>query len=371
MLFLAGLALFPGQLTELSAQGATPCAFAPSLEGSVWQGQDSHGESVVYEFLSGGVLAYTSNSGRHTSATWKQDGECLHMDINEGYVIFTGRITGGNMSGEWVQKFGAKWTVNASKKQSGGGSGAGKQWEQLYEKYKQEYGSGRLRDAVGSARNALKAADKAFGPADDRVALTLRELALMLQEAGQPADALPLAQRSLDVAEKAHGKESREYADALNTLGKSYTGMQKYVEAEDTYRQALTTSEKLFGPKDPIVAMLLNNLGHLLSDQDRYQEAEPMLERSLQLLDTEKPDPQTLGSVLNNLAVAKKEIGKLDEARMLYERGLDLMERIGGEEHRMLLPILKNMAILYRAQGWTEEAAETEERIKRIEARPR
>jgi tetratricopeptide (TPR) repeat protein len=117
--------------------------------------------------------------------------------------------------------------------------------------------------------------------------------------------------------------------------------------------------------------MILNNLGNLLAHQDRHDEAEPLLERSLKLLDKKKADPNALAPALNNLAVTKKELGKLDEALMLYERSLGVMEGIvGGTEHPLLLPILRNLAILYKTKGWTDEAAETEARIRKIQSRP-
>jgi tetratricopeptide (TPR) repeat protein len=369
-LVVPGLLLSLAPAGRLVAQDSLPCPPAPSLEGSVWEGQTSLKDREAYEFLRNGTLAYTTPNGRFTSATWKQNGECVTIDINEGYVLFTGRFTGDKLNGEFVQRFGMKWTVAATRRQTGGESGPGREWESLRTRSKEEYGRGRFAEAARTAERALKSAERAFGPTDDRLVLTLKELALMLQTNHKNAEALPHAQRALRIVEQSHGRESREYGEALNTLGKSYTGLEKYVEAEDVFRQGLAISEKLYGPEDPLVAMLLNNMGNLLTDQDRYEEAEPLLERSLKLLDTDKADPNTLAPALNNLAVAKKELGKLDEAMMLYERSVGVMERLGGEEHKMLIPVLQNLAILYKEKGWTDEAAETQARIKRIQSRP-
>ena len=366
-LFLAPL----GPAAVLNAQEPVQCPPAPSISGTVWDAMISLGNSKeVYEFLERGALAYTTRDGRFTGDSWKQNGECVTIDINDGYVKFTGRLADAKLSGEFVDRFGGKWTMTASRRWSGGNAGAGREWESLQSRYKSEYSQGRLANAVRTASEAVRAAERAFGPEDERLMLTLREFALMLQMNRQYADALPHAQRVLAIADLVSGKESRQYAEALNVVGKSYTGLQKYVEAEDVYRQALATGEKLYGPHDPLVALLLNNLGNLLAAQDRHDEAEPILERSLKLLDTDNADPNTLAPALNNLAVSKKELGKLDEAQMLYERCLGVMERQAGPEHKLLLPILKNLAILYKNKGWTDEAAETQARINRIQSRP-
>jgi tetratricopeptide (TPR) repeat protein len=327
-----------------------------------------HGQKAreVYEFLKGGALAYTTSNGRFTGSTWKQDGACITMDINDGYVAFTGRLTGAGLAGEFVQRFGARWTYDAKRYWSGGTTREGRDWENLRAQYQRENGAARFADAAKTAERAVAAATKAFPPDDERLFMTVRDAALLLVAAGRHQQALPMAQRAATLAEQRTGKESRDHAEAMNAVGRSLTGLRKYVEAEDAFKPALAAAEKAFGPEDPLVALLLNNLGNLLSDQDRHEEAEPLLQRSLSLLDVEEPNEQALAAALNNLAVAKKEIGKLDEARMYYERSLGLMELAVGEEHRALVPILNNLVKLYEALEWTQEAAEAKARAQRI-----
>lgn len=362
-----------GPPTELSAQNQAQCAAAPSIEGSVWDGEITRSlgtkDTEVYEFLKGGALAYTTRDGRFTEATWGQNGDCIMLDINDGYVKFIGRLTAVDLRGEFVDRRGDKSTLVATRRRSGGDAAAGREWESLRSQYRAEHGRGRITDAVKTAERALEAAERAFGATDDRLFLTLNELGLMLQSTGKYADALPHAQRALGIAEKSQGRESRQFCSALNTMGRSYTGLRKYVEAEDVFRQALASSERLFGPSDPLVATLLVNMGDLLSSQDRYEEAGPFLEQGLKLLDTDKADQVGRSAALNNLALARQKLGRLDEALMLFERSLGVMERLAGEDHKVLLPILKNLSRLYKENGWVDEAAETEARIRRIQSR--
>ena len=358
-----------GAPAGLNAQEPAQCPPAPSISGSAWEGQTSERRTERYELLVAGALAVTTPGGRFTAATWTQSGECIAFDLNNGAVKFSGRVAGDKLNGEFTPRFGGKWTVVASRQWSGGDSRAGREWELLHNRASEEFNRGFFSEAPKTTERALKSAEDAFGPADERLVLTLRELALELQRNAKHAEALPHAQRVLGIVEKSQGRENRQYCDALNTLGKSYIGLQKYVEAEDVFRKALATSERLFGPSDPLVAVLLQNMGSLLTAQDRYDEAEPFLQRSLKLLDTDKADRQTLAIALNNLALIEHKLGRVDEALMLYERGLGEMERQVGRDHKLLIPILKNLSVLYRAKGWSDEAAETEARIKNLQAK--
>jgi tetratricopeptide (TPR) repeat protein len=310
------------------------------------------------------VLAYTTSDGRFTSATWKQDGTCVYININDGAVEFQGTLIDNRMEGVFKQPEGMHWTLNAERRSgSGGGSG---QFENLRSDYKRQYSMGRFTEAARLAQRAAQAAEKELGPTSTSLIETLNDLALSYQMDHQYQASLPVAQRELALCEQVHGRQSKEYASALNTLGKGYSGLKKYVEAEDAYREGLATTEKLLGPNHPQMAMLLNNMGTLYSDQDRYAEAEPYLERSLKLLEKGEPDDSSLAFALNNLAVVKKELQKYDEALMLYERSLGIMERLGGENHPMVGRVLQNLAVLYERKGWKEEAQAARARAARI-----
>jgi tetratricopeptide (TPR) repeat protein len=366
-------ALAQAQAAQDAAQ-KKPCGSAPSLQGTTWDGVTemyAKQQKEVYEFLKGGVLAYTTSDGRFTSATWKQDGTCVYISINDGYVEFTGTVLNDRMEGVFKPRFGTGWTLKAERRSGSVNQGGqflnqGGQFEDLRSEYKQQYSAGRFTEAARLAQRAAQAAEKEFGPTSTSLIETLNDLAWIYQVDQQYRPTLPVAQRVLAICEQAHGRQSKEYANALNTLGMSYAGLKKYVEAEDAYREGLATTEKLLGPNDPQMAKLLNSLGSLYSEQNRYAEAEPYLERSLKLIEKGKPDDNSLGPALNNLASAKNQLQKYDEALMLYERSLGIMERLGGENHPLVGRVLQNLAVLYERKGWKEEAQAARARAARI-----
>lgn len=74
---------------------------------------------------------------------------------------------------------------------------------------------------------------------------------------------------------------------------------------------------------------------------------------------------------MNNLAYVKKKLGDYDDAMMLYERSLKILERGVGRDnpnHPYIVAVLENLLALYELKGWKEEAQEAAERAKRIRA---
>ena len=94
---------------------------------------------------------------------------------------------------------------------------------------------------------------------------------------------------------------------------------------------------------------------------------EEVLEKSKRILGDDHPDTLT---TMNNLAVTYRAQGKTAEAAVLQEEVLEKRKRILGDDHPDTLTTMNNLAETYRAQGKTAEAAvlheEVLEKSKRI-----
>ncbi len=99
--------------------------------------------------------------------------------------------------------------------------------------------------------------------------------------------------------------------------------------------------------EDEQAALLCNQLGYYLQMIGEYAEARPLYERALEIyekvLGPEHPDT---ASSLNNLAGLLKDQGEYAEARPLYERALEICERVLGPEHPNTNVIRWNLASL-------------------------
>ncbi len=104
-------------------------------------------------------------------------------------------------------------------------------------------------------------------------------------------------------------------------------------------------------------ARLLNGAGLYSFYRSQYFEAEPLYERSLEIrekvMGTDHPD---VARSLNNLAELYRDQGRYAEAEMLHKRSLAIREKVMGIDHPGVATCLNNLAGLYRIQGKHTEA---------------
>ena len=115
--------------------------------------------------------------------------------------------------------------------------------------------------------------------------------------------------------------------------------------------------ERVLGPDHPDTLASRNNLAVAYRDAGRLDEAISLHEQTLaareRVLGPDHPD--TLNS-RNNLAVAYRAAGRLDEAISLHEQALAARERVLGPDHPDTLLSRNNLANAYRDAGRLDEA---------------
>jgi tetratricopeptide (TPR) repeat protein len=252
---------------------------------------------------------------------------------------------------------------------------AGDDLDDLTRQFNQFYREGRFQEAARVGERALSVAEKSYGPEHLKVAEVLDALGVTYNSLKDYKKALSYIERALAIYKRTPGEQSKEMVHALNTLAMNYDAQEKFVEAQDTYEKALGIAEKVLPPNDEMRATLYNNRGQLFSDQDQFKEAAADYERALEILEKDQGkaywDPK-VALTMNNLAYAKKKLGDVDDAMMLYERSLKILERGVGRDnpdHPYIAAVLENLAALYELKGWKEEAQEAAARAKQIRSR--
>jgi tetratricopeptide (TPR) repeat protein len=99
----------------------------------------------------------------------------------------------------------------------------------------------------------------------------------MLIQQGRYSEAAKVTDEAVKVAEKQFGPNHPAVVKSLNNLGAVYTAQGKYAEAEPLCKRALEIGEKTLGPNHPQVAKSLRILGAIYRIQGKYAEAEPLL----------------------------------------------------------------------------------------------
>ena len=199
---------------------------------------------------------------------------------------------------------------------------------------------------------ALAINEKVLGPDHPDTALSLNNLALLLQDQGDLAGARALHERALAIREKALGPQHPDTAESLNNLALLLQAQGDLAAARPLFERALAIYEKALGPEHLSTAISLNNLALLLQAEGDLAAARALYERALAIYQKVLgPDHPSMAASLNNLASLHKAQGDLAGARPLYERALAIDERMLGPEHPDTATDLSNLASLHEAQG--------------------
>ena len=214
------------------------------------------------------------------------------------------------------------------------------------------YGRAAYSDARPLYERALAIREKALGPEHPHTAMSLNNLANLLQARGDLAGARPLYERALAIREKALGPEHPHTATSLGNLANLLQARGDLAGARPLLERALAIHEKALGPEHPDTATSLVSLANLLRAQGDLADARPLFERALAIYEKALgPEHPHTAASLNHLAGLLRDRGDLAGARPLYERALAIYEKALGPEHPDTAMSLNNLGFLLQAQG--------------------
>ena len=258
---------------------------------------------------------------------------------------------------------------------------------------RQEY-----QQAEALLARALAIAEKEYGAQHPQTATLLGRLAAVHAERGDVTRALPLQQRAVAILENAAKPETAPVAEALNDLAMLDLAAGAAAQAEERLKRALALQEKAYGKDARELAATLHNLATVYFSSEDYTRAQPLYERALGLFDSKQrgwnkflngvdrvanygrrvPDQPTLGELvfqnrsiyvtdtLNQLAVIYLQQNRLKDAAGLLERARLIESKAYGPHHPDVARTQDNFTLLYRAQGETWRALESQRRADDI-----
>jgi tetratricopeptide (TPR) repeat protein len=106
------------------------------------------------------------------------------------------------------------------------------------------------------------------------------------------------------------------------------------------------------GTDELALASTLYNLAILRRQQGRLDEAGQLYRRGLEIRERKQgPNHPDVATILNNLAALEAARGRYDAAQPLLERALTIRSTGLGDEHILTAESMNNLALLYAAQG--------------------
>lgn len=198
---------------------------------------------------------------------------------------------------------------------------------------------------------------------------TLSALAAMLAREGDHDAAARLHGRAADLLETV-APQSAALAGHLNELGLWHLQRREYAAARQTLERALAiVAQRAANSLE--TARITVNLAQLHEAQGNGVTARTLYARALAIYETHGDASEALlgqAQALNFLAGQDYRQRRLASAEARFARALALTEQAAGMQSPRLLPLLDNLATLYRSQqreGQARAHAERAERLRR------
>ncbi|WP_439487942.1 CHAT domain-containing protein [Algoriphagus sp.] len=177
--------------------------------------------------------------------------------------------------------------------------------------------------------------------------------------------------------------ESVSYRDsALESYTDGVTEIRNYLQVKRNHSLALSYNYAAEGipllasayqlmdstnlPLDEKIS-LLNTYYHFLGYNGKWPEALPVAEKIHRtLITTDDPDPESLSSVLFDIAYIHNKIGNYPEAVEFYEQALDKQISFYGESHQEVGLTYNNLAFNYGLLGLSNKQYQTYQKAAKV-----
>jgi tetratricopeptide (TPR) repeat protein len=231
------------------------------------------------------------------------------------------------------------------------------------------YGNKNYKNAEHFVVKALSAMEKHFGSEDRRFAQCLSDLAMINKALGRDQAVREIQERIkqihlIDPIDKSGGGEP--------TISDDFVAEMRRAENDGDYGKAISMNEKLlafaeqyYGIEHELTAYFLNQIGALHWRKDNYDEAIQFFGRLLDIREANLGDSHPdVANVLNNLASAQREVGKLDLAETNYLRAIRILQKNGDGELEHLASVWESYSVLLEKAGRKQDALNARERAQ-------
>lgn len=169
------------------------------------------------------------------------------------------------------------------------------------------------------------------------------------------------------LAASGHGGDPVRRVQILDRVATYFQVRAAYAEAVRLFRRALVVGEAELGRTHVEVVKVKNDLGLALRDFGRLDEAEALFAEAIQLGEATLPPGHpdmadrynNLGLVYHDRAYVSGEVEDLDKAEEAYRRALEISEASLPPDHTDIPIRLNNLGLILRDRGAFEKAEAT------------
>ncbi len=211
-------------------------------------------------------------------------------------------------------------------------------------------------------RTRLELYEPEYGPDDQDVATSRRNLGALYYDQGDLEKAEWQLRQALGIRRRVFGSEHTRVASVLNLLGNVLAAQGREDEAEQLYDEALGIRRRLLGEDHLAVARTKRNLAELLAHRDPAT-ARVLLAQALATFYRTRPDGWEAADAESVLGAILTDLGRYEEAEPCLVEAHAKLKEIRSARSFRTRKALGRLLDLYKAWGRPEE-------LDRYRARP-
>lgn len=173
----------------------------------------------------------------------------------------------------------------------------------------------------------------------------------------QAAQAESLAQRLLAAQDAQSGTKPADIARTLVDLARARLAQGNTDGVEALLQRSLALRESQLGAEHADLALSLDPLAGFYESQQQAERAEALRRRLLALSTSTAADDPRHAQSLNDVAMAHHGRGEYEQAAVLYEQALPILERHDGQRSVEVARVLANLADTYAGRKQYPQAA--------------
>lgn len=223
--------------------------------------------------------------------------------------------------------------------------------------------SGHLDLELGRPADALEKYHKVYetrvemeGPEAQGTLVAEHNVATGLEALGRYDEALSHYVHVYEVSRERSGPDNPDILVTAHNLAFLYESMGRFDEAEPLYRDTLERCHKVFGPVHPGTMTCTGSLASLLRKTNRSDEAAELLGVAYEKAKQAGADSSALTELETNFATILTELGRLEEAALLFASCVPQMERMYQGPHPVLASALRSWGKCLEASHNTDDA---------------
>ena len=161
-------------------------------------------------------------------------------------------------------------------------------------------------------------------------------------------------------------EDSRCIGILIFDIANKYQENAEYKKALEYYDKSLQKIQKNLSPEHPSIAMIYNNIGEVYRDINKLDDALVFYEKALKIYNDSDIEPIYRANVYNNMALVYQENNDYDKALKLFEEVLPIFEKVYGDTHQNTATIYNNIALAYKCKKKLELAKKYYEKALNI-----